>query len=209
MRGFLVGLGAMAGLLAFLPAACAQEQEVEPSLPGPPGCEDYEQYRQFDFWLGQWNVYTREGRFAGQNTVSNRSGGCLLLEEWVSARGGNGTSMNYVDPETGQWRQVWMGVNNHIDYTGGLNADGQMVLEGEITYFREDSARSAPFRGIWTPLDNGHVIQHFQQYDAEAVAWEDWFLATYVPVGDDPNGPDPGEHATGPVLETAPMVVFE
>lgn len=183
--------------------------QEDPAPQGPPGCEGYDQHRAFDFWVGDWNVYAREGAFAGQNFISSRSGGCLILEEWHSANGGDGTSMNYVDPESGKWRQVWMSANLYIDYSGGLNAHGQMQLDGQITYFREDSSRNAPFRGVWTPLENGHVIQHFKQYDAETESWQDWFVATYVPIGEDPNGAEPGEDAAGPVIAEPPAFSFE
>lgn len=187
---------------ALLAGAPALAQEEAPQ--GPPGCEDYEQHRQFDFWVGDWNVYGRDGSFGGQNFISARSRGCLLVEEWFSAGGGNGTSMNYVDPNSGQWRQIWMSPNVYIDYSGGLNANGQMVLEGEITYFGEGGGEPAAFRGVWTPLENGHVIQHFQQWNGEQDDWADWFVGTYVPMDADPNGTDPGEDATGPVIEQPP-----
>jgi hypothetical protein len=178
------------------PAGLAQQQ--------PEGCADYETHGQFDFWVGEWNVYARNGDFAGRNTISKRSGGCLLLEEWRSAGGGDGTSMNYVDPATGDWRQVWMGVNNYIDYSGGLTEAGQMMLEGEITYFSNESSRTADFRGVWTPLENGHVIQHFQQYDAEEEVWNDWFVGRYVPADEDRNGENPDNDATAAPIETPP-----
>lgn len=180
----------------------AQEDDAAPQ--SPPGCEDYAGYGDFDFWVGDWNVYAHSGRFGGQNFISKRSDGCLIVEEWFSAGGGNGTSMNYVDPNSGDWRQIWMSANTYIDYSGGLNAAGQMVLDGEITYFGEDDSRSAAFRGVWTALENGHVVQHFQEYDAETESWADWFVGTYVPIDEDPNGEDPGQDATGPAIDEPP-----
>ena len=130
--------------------------------------------------------------------------GCVLTESWTSVRGTTGASLNFVDPDTGNWRQLWIGVNNKIDYTGGPVGSGQMRLEGEITYFSSEGAMSAPFRGQWTALENGHVIQHFQQYDDDAGAWRDWFVGTYVPSGSDPNGPRPDAGAMGPVITEPP-----
>ncbi|TGY87644.1 hypothetical protein E5163_14520 [Marinicauda algicola] len=197
-------------LTASLLAAPALAQEEASEAPrGPQGCGAYPAHDDFDFWVGDWNVYGRDGRFAGQNFISRRSGGCLLLEEWFSAGGGDGTSMNYVDPATGDWRQIWMSANLYIDYSGGLNAAGQMQLDGEITYFNDEGSSSAAFRGVWTPLENGHVIQHFKQYDAEAETWNDWFIGSYVPIAEDPNGAEPGPDATGPAIEEAPAFAFE
>ena len=69
-------------------------------------------------------------------------------------------------------------LGEHIDYTGGLNEDGQMVLEGQIDNYQPNS--STRFRGIWTPEENGDVIQRFEAYDAEHDRWNVWFEGRYV-----------------------------
>ncbi|WP_425410447.1 hypothetical protein [Hyphococcus sp.] len=151
----------------------------------PPGCNDIPGARDFDFWLGTWEVYDKNEKLGGVNKISKRSGGCLILEEWRSANGGEGVSMNFLDPRTGNWTQTWMGTNNYITYEGGLNADGQMVLTGQITYFSAKGARSADFKGTWTPNNDGSVTQHFEEFDADAGVWNDWFVGTYKRVDDD------------------------
>lgn len=170
----------LASLLALYPATAAAQTP-------PPGCDSMESRTDFDFWVGEWNVYGPDGQFAGTNRISKRSNGCLILEEWSSAAGSDGTSMNYLDPTTGSWRQIWMGSNNYIDYSGSLNDDGQMALEGEITYFGPRGSRSAPFRGVWTPNEDGSVTQHFTQYNAETESWDVWFTGRYVRQENDPN----------------------
>lgn len=197
-----------AGIL-LTPASLAQDPDAgedasQDAPAAPPGCRYDAAFSAFDFWLGGWNVYARDGSFAGQNFIDKRSNGCLLLEQWMSAGGGDGSSINFLDPNSGQWRQVWIGSNNMIDYSGGVNEAGQMVLEGDITYFNPQGRLQADFRGIWTPLETGHVIQHFQQFDAENEVWTDWFIATYVPISQDPNGDTPSRDATGPQIETPP-----
>ncbi|MGJ3230937.1 MAG: hypothetical protein ACFE0P_03990 [Oceanicaulis sp.] len=168
------------------------------------GCTDSAPHRAFDFWLGRWNVYAADGAYAGKNHIASGGAGCVLTESWESVRGGTGHSLNFVEPTTGAWRQVWVGRNHRIDYSGGLDAEGRMVLTGEITYWNADGAQSHDFRGAWTPLENGHVIQHFQQRDAETGAWSDWGLLTYVPAREDPNGAAPAADVAGPAIETAP-----
>jgi hypothetical protein len=174
------------------------------ALQASPGCMDSELHRQFDFWAGDWNVYGAGGQYAGENAITPGSAGCVLAETWTNARGGTGHSLNFVEPATGRWRQVWVGRGHRIDYQGGLDGEGRMVLTGEITYWTEQGTQSFEFRGAWTPLQSGHVIQHFQQRDPESGAWSDWGLLTYVAKDQDPNGADPDTDATGPVIETAP-----
>lgn len=172
-----------------------------------PMCEaDGSVYRQFDFWVGAWNVYAPDGTFAGQNTISKGSGGCVIHELWTDTGGGTGHSLNFVEPTNGQWRQVWVGNGNRIDYTGGLNANGQMILTGEIVYFSAQGTATREFRGAWSPQPNGHLIQHFQQYDADSESWTEWALLTYVRQDVDTNGSAPEPGATGPIIAFSPSV---
>jgi len=41
-----------------------------------------------------------------------------------------GRGISSVNPATVRWRQVWMSSRFHIDYSGGLDENGSMVLEG-------------------------------------------------------------------------------
>ena len=54
-----------------------------------------------------------------------------------------------------------------------------MVLEGHIYNYRQ--AVKTRFRGIWTPRDDGSVIQHFDIYNADDGEWNVWFEGLYVP----------------------------
>ncbi|MBB5518191.1 hypothetical protein [Amphiplicatus metriothermophilus] len=159
---------AFAAALCLLAAPAAAQ-----SAAGP--CAE-EAYRAFDFWIGEWEVFNRAGEKAGDNSIVAEEDGCLLVERWTGARGGTGQSYNYYDPTTQKWRQIWVSAGFVIDYEGGLNAKGEMVLEGTIAY---RDGRTAPFRGTWTPLENGDVRQFFEQRDAETGAWREWFTGVY------------------------------
>src|SRR5688572_19934824 len=70
------------------------------------------QYKEFDFWLGDWDVRSAAGQVLGRNRITKRHGGCVILEEWESAAGGSGSSFNVYDQPTKQWHQFW------VDATG-------------------------------------------------------------------------------------------
>ena len=142
----------------------------------------------FDFWVGTWNVYAPDngdtpGPYLGHNEIRRINGGCLVTEHWVGASGNAGDSLNVHDPLVGEWRQVWMSNGWYIDYTGGLDDDGAMVLTGEAYTIPTDAR--APLRGTWTPNADGTVTQRFEQGDAEG-NWTTVFVGLYVPESDDP-----------------------
>lgn len=165
-------LFAVAAFAFFCAPAAAQSQASD-----APCSADI--FHQFDFWVGDWDVTTPDGKRAGENSITKEEGGCLLVERWNGAGGSTGQSYNFVDLETGQWRQVWVSPGTTIDYTGGLNAEGAMVLEGTIGYGEGNPGNGAEFRGTWTPNEDGSVTQHFQQFDAVKGEWTDWFIGVY------------------------------
>lgn len=78
--------------------------------------------REFDFWVGDWDVYvTGTKNYAGHNTIQIISGGCALLENWENSAG-TGKSINFIDPITNKWKQTWVG-----SYPGGI----QEFVNGE------------------------------------------------------------------------------
>jgi hypothetical protein len=164
---------------ASLAASCASAQTTTaPAAPAPPPCQDAA-FHQFDFWIGEWEVFAPNGKKAGENSIQPEEQGCLLVERWNGVGGSTGQSYNFVDLETGQWRQVWVSPGATIDYAGGLNDKGEMVLEGSIGYPAGQPGNGAKFRGTWTPNEDGTVTQHFQQYNDETAQWGDWFIGIY------------------------------
>ncbi len=163
-------------------ALLAQEQVDSGTGTGltKPVCETMDAFNDFDFWLGEWNVYSNdESRtLQGTNTITKHHQNCLVMENWTSARGGTGRSMNYYDAVEDQWRQLWVANGYSIDYTGGLNNAGSMVLTGRINDYK--TAESHAFRGTWTPNGDGSVRQFFEQRDADSGEWKTWFDGLYI-----------------------------
>jgi len=161
-------------ITAALAAVAAAPAFAQGQAQTPP-CQE-KIFHDFDFWIGDWEVFDPQGAKAGENAITREEYGCLLLERWTSAQGTTGQSYNFVDHITGKWRQVWVSAGATIDYAGGLNDKGQMVLEGTIGY---PTGVKAPFRGTWTPNEDGTVTQSFQQFDPEKKQWNDWFTGLY------------------------------
>ena len=85
------------------------------------------EYRQFDFWLGEWEVFGKNGKKAGDSKITLILDSCVILEEWTSAtinRGlrYGGRSFNTYNAITKQWQQTW------VDNAGGSTE----YLQGKI-----------------------------------------------------------------------------
>src|SRR6056297_274389 len=154
--------------------ANAQQQAQERPRP----CTEHSEFSQFDFWVGNWEVRTAKGELAGRNRITKRADDCALLEEWTSARGGTGISVNYYDPAAGEWVQVWNGSGGtQITIRGGLDEDGAMALAGTLHYVGR--GQTVAFRGLWTPLADGRVRQYFEQSTDDGETWQPWFEGFY------------------------------
>ncbi len=64
------------------------------AAPAPTPCEGDARFAEFDFWIGDWEVHTADGTYAGSNTISKAERGCVLLEQWRGASGSTGMSIN-------------------------------------------------------------------------------------------------------------------
>ena len=158
----------------------AQQTPIQPQTPAKPICETLKSFNDFDFWLGEWNVYSNDDNHTlqGTNSITKHHKNCLIKENWTNLQGGTGSSMNYYDAIEDQWRQIWVASGYSIDYSGGLDESGAMVLSGKINYYK--GSKSQPFRGTWTPNPDGSVRQFFEQLDPETQQWTEWFDGLYV-----------------------------
>jgi len=85
--------------------------------------------RQFDFWLGEWNVVTSQGESpAGDSRIELILGDCVVQENWTSAGniGYSGKSYNIYNAAAKRWEQYWVdNAGGNIFFYGGLK-DGVM-----------------------------------------------------------------------------------
>lgn len=166
-----------AGLVPLLDVATsanAQEGQPERQDSIVEACRGSE-HRQFDFWLGDWEVTNNAGAVVGENRITRVSRGCGLLESWRGANGNQGSSLNWFDPQTGHWNQLWVGSGLYLSLTGGLE-DGRMVLSGE----RQTPQGAVIDRVEWMPLDDGRVRQVWKVSRDSGKTWQVVFDGTYA-----------------------------
>jgi len=84
--------------------------------------------RQFDFWLGEWDVSTTQGAVpSGHSKIELILEDCVVQENWKSLNSPySGKSYNIYDTALKRWEQYWVdNVGGNIFFYGGLK-DGVM-----------------------------------------------------------------------------------
>jgi len=140
----------------------------------PSSCAD-PAYRQFDFWVGDWNVTNPTGALAGRDRVEKLFGGCVLKETWTGLQGGGGTSLNIYDAPRKLWHQTWTdSMGTLLVLEGGLK-DGKMVLSGDQV---QPDGSHLLNRITWAPKD-GTVRQTWDVSKDAGKSWKVVFDGTY------------------------------
>lgn len=140
------------------------------------GACDASDHRQFDFWLGEWNVHTPDGKLAGVNFISSEYGGCVLHERYSTNRGYSGESLNTYDAARKVWHQTWVDSSGTLLLLEGGLRGRSMVLEGQT--MGADS-QATKHRISWTPNTDGSVRQHWESTDSKG-HWSTAFDGTYT-----------------------------
>jgi hypothetical protein len=97
-------------------------------------CEHDPVYRQFDYWVGTWDVRANGSPNAppATNVITKIHQGCVVLESWT-APGQTGQSFNIYDRVEKKWHQTWVDSSGGLhEYWGQPDKDGNMVYEGDI-----------------------------------------------------------------------------
>jgi tetratricopeptide (TPR) repeat protein len=123
------------------------------------------EHKQFDFWVGEWNVMNPQGQLAGTSSIQRVVDGCAIFENWTGAQGGNGKSFNYYDRNDGKWHQLWVGSGGGVVNFSGEYKDGAMRYEAvspaangsktlqRMTFFKLEADK---VRQLWeTSTDDG------------------------------------------------------
>jgi hypothetical protein len=165
----------IASALLIAQAAAAQ------APPPPPPCSDAA-HAQFDFFVGDWDVYP-----AGSQTMIAHSkwerlyNGCAVRENWMPLRGPAGGSLNSYEPSTGRWHQTWIGGGGggHADFDGGL-AGGKIVLTGWWTK-SGPKGEDGLTRMTFSRVEDGAVRQFGEFSGDHGVTWTPSFDLIYRP----------------------------
>jgi len=154
-----------------LTSLCIASQIASPSA--PQSCSS-NKYRQFDFWIGDWDAF-ENSQLSAHIKVTPILDGCVLHEEYSGIDGKHGESFSNFDQKTGKWHQTW--VTDHGQYLviGGVLESGEMRLSSE-----GPNKQNELVRGVWKPI-GGAVREAAWKSSDNGKTWQLWFDLMFLP----------------------------
>jgi hypothetical protein len=135
------------------------------------------EYRQFDFWLGNWEVRSPTGEALGSNRITQEFKGCVIQEFWQGAQGGTGSSWNYFSPQSGKWHQSWVSDYGDFALLVGEYKNEAMMLEGTS---KTPNGQTLYQRATWRRINNNpDEVQQLVEISRNNTTWQTAFDGRY------------------------------
>jgi len=142
-------------------------------------CLNGENYRHFDFWLGEWDVYVGEQK-VGVNSITMAQGGCAIHENYTTAGAYAGQSINYYDPIDKKWHQHWVGSSGDVyNYLETKREEGLLQFESD---FMTPTGQITLSRLTFTLNNDSTVTQLFESSSDDGKTWAAAFNGTYIKI---------------------------
>lgn len=136
------------------------------------------EYRQFDFWIGQWDVFGKGGAQVGTSHVDLILGDCVVSENWTDAGGKEGKSYNKYNAPLKRWEQYWVDqYGSTTFYIGNLEGPNMVFLADQV----DAAGKTSKLRMTFFPLAGGKVRQFGETSTDGEKTWTTTFDLTYVP----------------------------
>lgn len=136
-----------------------------------------EAYRQFDFWVGNWNVYNPKGKLIGTNKILKMPNACAIQENWESKTSpSKGTSYNFYNKTDKAWHQVWVDNSGFSLNLSGTYKDGKMTLKSSLVKGKKGDYYN---RVTWSKNADGSVTQVWDLLDPSGKILQEVFRGIY------------------------------
>jgi len=136
-------------------------------------------FRQFDFWVGNWEAFATNGKKAGDSKISIILDSCIVLEEWTSTQAGYaGKSFNTYNATTGKWQQYWVDNKSGVtEYFDGRLENNNMVFQ--TTNTKQPNGQYQILKMTFYNLGPNKVRQFGQSSADSARTWKTDFDLEY------------------------------
>jgi len=159
-------------------SSVAYSQSTTPTPPPP--CSS-EEFRQLDFWVGDWNAEWDNGdgtTGTGENHITRDEFGDCVIYERFSTDGFLGMSVSTYHVGPNVWRQSW------IDNSGGYFAlvGGPAGEDDDFDFLIENTRilETAPYRRmIWEDVTEDSFVWRWQGRTDATEDWADLWVINY------------------------------
>ena len=173
MRSTAAGFGLLTGLClatallrADRPARIAAREATLTAACAAP------EYRQFDFWVGDWDVFEAAGgEKVARVQVERVLDSCALREDYRGTNGTHGQSFSMYDAPRKIWHQTWVTNRGQLLMIEGGPEGGQMILAGS---YRDARGEETRVRGMWKAAEGGVRETALTSSDG-GKTWKPWF----------------------------------
>jgi len=132
-------------LAGFLTWPLAAQSPSPAATPNPRPCASLPEYRQLDFWIGEWDVspaVKKNNNPPSRSRIERALDQCVISETYVTRGTYSGRSLNSYNPVKKRWEQFY------VDNTGGVHHYTGQARDGNLYY----EAEGLPSGGPGSPL---------------------------------------------------------
>jgi hypothetical protein len=135
--------------LSAMRSEASFQEIIEQAKRNQSPCTYATENRQFDFWVGDWNVVTSKGGMpAGTSKIERILNDCVILENWTSLNNPyQGKSYNTYNTSLKRWEQFW------VDNSQGMIHFYGELKDGIMDYWTEE-----------IPQGNGQKLKRHLQF---------------------------------------------
>ena len=170
VAGSLLALLSCAGM-----ASAAAESTLACSAP---------QYRQFDFFAGDWDTYDLQSsdpkQVIARNTVEIILDGCVIHEDYRQNDGHHGESYSLYDAARKVWHQSWVTNRGELLLLDGGWKDGALAFDGVQHGKDGKDGKSMLVHVVWIPQGK-NVRETATQSGDDGKTWQSLFDILFKP----------------------------
>jgi len=140
------------------------------------------EYRQFDFWVGDWDLSwpgaSGQPQQHGHNAITRELNDCVIHEHFSTSAEPpfQGASLSMYSPTLGKWQQTWVdNQGSYLDFVGEFK-EGQLILSREST----QSGKRIVQRMVFKNIKPDSLDWSWEQSDDGGATWKVMWPIHYV-----------------------------
>ena len=133
---------------------------------------------QFDFWVGNWNLFTADSS-TGTNTIYKIMDGCTVQENFSNPKTGyDGKSWSVYNPVAKLWQQTWVDNQGGYIELSGKFEDGKMTLKTQTRTLND--GRKQVYQMVYSNITSNSFDWAWESTTDGGTTWVSGWKIHYV-----------------------------